>query len=89
MNKELNNIEANENAAEEVVEVETKQGFMGKLVGGVKKHWKKVVGGIILTGAGAVGGYVIAKKSIGDDDYDDDADFELDESDFVVDDDQE
>lgn len=74
-NKKVEEIEVmNE---EEVMETETKEKFGAKIVGGAKKHGKKILG-IVGAGALAVLAYGLGKKSAG---YDCD-DYEEDEIDF-------
>lgn len=66
MSKEIKNIEENENVNEEAVEMtETKQTIGSKIVGGAKKHGKKILG-IVGVGAAMVLAYALGKKSAGE-----------------------
>ena len=68
MSKEINKVEEIEEVAEEeVVETETKKGFGSKIVSFGKKHGKKIVTGVAVAAAGMLG-YVLGKKTHGEDD---------------------
>ena len=85
MSKEINKVEEIEEVTEEeVVETETKKGFGSKIVGFGKKHGKKIVTGVAVAAAGMLG-YILGKKTHGEDDdfTEDDADLDCVEFDEV------
>ena len=68
MSKEINKVEEIEEVTEEeVVETETKKSFCSKIVDFGKKHGKKIVTGVAVAAAGMLG-YVLGKKTHGEDD---------------------
>ena len=85
MSKEINKVEEIEEVTEEeVVETETKKGFGSKIVGFGKKHGKKIVTGVAVAAVGMLG-YVLGKKTHGEDDdfTEDDEDLDCVEFDEV------
>ena len=85
MSKEINKVEEIEEVTEEeVVETETKKGFGSKIVGFGKKHGKKIVTGVAVAAAGMLG-YILGKKTHGEDDdfTEDDEDLDCVEFDEV------
>ena len=85
MSKEINKVEEIEEVSEEeVVETETKKGFGSKIVGFGKKHGKKIVTGVAVAAVGMMG-YVLGKKTHGEDDdfTEDDEDLDCVEFDEV------
>ncbi|MBS7363027.1 MAG: hypothetical protein KIH03_04380 [Paludibacteraceae bacterium] len=68
MSKEINKVEEIEEVTEEeVVETETKKGFVSKIVGFGKKHGKKIVTGVAVAAVGMLG-YALGKKTHGEED---------------------
>ena len=85
MSKEINKVEEIEEVAEEeVVETETKKSFGSKIVDFGKKHGKKIVTGVAVAAVGVLG-YVLGKKTHGEDDdfTEDDEDLDCVEFDEV------
>ena len=85
MSKEINKVEEIEEVTEEeVVETETKKGFGSKIVSFGKKHGKKIVTGVAVAAVGMLG-YVLGKKTHGEDDdfTEDDEDLDCVEFDEV------
>ena len=85
MSKQINKVEEIEEITEaEVVETETKHGSGSKIVGFGKKHGKKIVTGVAVAAAGMLG-YVLGKKTHGEDDdfTEDDEDLDCVEFDEV------